>query len=339
MSHNEELLTQWKEVPARVAELLPLALRIKAASLKAAADTGLSGSTYVTWRPDTDLVTVYTPGNLPASVREKYAQVLGRDCTFAVPADVNVDTDIIVKRAAIDFIAKPFDFAQKALGGPTPLTNALVTGLAGSGIGYGAGTLMENLFPERYLERGKLRRTLAITGLLPGLGLGAMNAATNSAVMGVNYPTGWVTRNDAIERGQVPAIKTSAWPTDPNLVPGDTGLAEPSIDVRRMNDAIWNDARKGMYNGFAQHTPPAYAATASGFMTGLSTGVQSPIIRPIDVINGIASAGVGLATATVAGKALSALAGITPAAQEKLQDMGMWGGMMHAIVPAMLGIR
>jgi hypothetical protein len=34
---------------------------------------------------------------------------------------------------------------------------------------------------------------------------------------------------------------------------------------------------------------------------------------------------------------LSALAGLTPAGQEKLQDMGLWGGMMHAIVPSMFG--
>ena len=72
-------------------------------------------------------------------------------------------------------------------------------------------------------------------------------------------------------------------------------------------------------------------------MTGISQAQRSPIIRPIDVIHGIASAGVGLATATVAGKALSALAGLTPAGQARLQDIGLWGGMMHAIVPSMFG--
>jgi hypothetical protein len=65
--------------------------------------------------------------------------------------------------------------------------------------------------------------------------------------------------------------------------------------------------------------------------------MQSPIIRPIDVIHGIASAGVGLATATLAGKALSAMAGLTPAGQAKLQDLGLWGGMMHAVVPSLFG--
>jgi hypothetical protein len=41
----------------------------------------------------------------------------------------------------------------------------------------------------------------------------------------------------------------------------------------------------------------------------------------------------------VAGKALSALAGLTPEGQNKLQDMGLWGGMMHAIVPSIFGRR
>jgi hypothetical protein len=54
-------------------------------------------------------------------------------------------------------------------------------------------------------------------------------------------------------------------------------------------------------------------------------------------VHGIASAGVGLATATLAGKALSALAGLTPEGQNKLQELGLWGGMMHALVPTLFG--
>jgi hypothetical protein len=88
---------------------------------------------------------------------------------------------------------------------------------------------------------------------------------------------------------------------------------------------------------FQTYTPPQFAAATTGLMTGISTNMQSPIIRPIDVINGIASAGVGLATAHVAGRALSALAGLTPEGQNKLQEMGLWGGMMHAMVPSLFG--
>jgi hypothetical protein len=117
------------------------------------------------------------------------------------------------------------------------------------------------------------------------------------------------------------------------------GLNTPSIPVHQFNQAVWRDTQKGMSNGFATHTPPAYAAATTGLMTGLSAGSRSPIISPMDVIHGIASAGVGLATANIAGRTLSALAGLTPEGQNKLQDMGLWGGMMHAIVPPMMGFR
>jgi hypothetical protein len=57
------------------------------------------------------------------------------------------------------------------------------------------------------------------------------------------------------------------------MVPGSSGLFVPSVPVQQFNNAVWNDARKGMYNGYDQHTPPAFAAATTGLMTGLSTGL------------------------------------------------------------------
>jgi hypothetical protein len=116
-------------------------------------------------------------------------------------------------------------------------------------------------------------------------------------------------------------------------------MLSPSIYVPQFNNAVWNDARRGNMFGYSQHTPPAYAAATAGLMSGISTMNRSPIIRPIDVVRGIASAGVGLATANVVGKTLSALAGLSPAGQNKLQEIGLWGGVMHAIVPPLFGVR
>ncbi|NDD52621.1 hypothetical protein EBZ39_01865 [bacterium] len=338
MTAASDTLEQWQAVPARVAALLPKVLQVKAAHIKAALAADLLGQSYATWQPDTDTVTVYGP-DIPESFQQaKYAQALARPCVFEKTAAPNFEKEILIKRAGLPWIAPTFDYAQKAMGGATPLTNALLIGLTAGGLGYGAGTLAENLFPERYLERGRLRKTLGTVGALGGLGYGAMAAHVNARANDKPFWYGWTIPNDSRPKHPIPKIKTAdAW-LNPQIY-GNSGFAGPPIDVPKMNEAIWNDARKGFINGFQQHTPPAYAAAASGMMTGLSTGVQSPIIRPSDVINGIASAGVGLATATVAGKALSALAGLTPAAQEKIQDMGLWGGMMHAIVPAMLGLR
>ena len=334
------LLAQWQAVPTRVAELLPTAVHIKLAHMAAASPAYLVGSTYATWQPAEDVVTVYSVELPTKKAQATYRQHLNRACVFKTVAQPDWNKEVLVKAAGLPGIAPVFDFAQKALGGPTPLTNALLTGLTAGGLGYGAGVLAENLFPERYVARGRLRRTLGALGVGAGLGVGALGAHVNARANDKNFLQGLFIRNDSVPKYQLKRAEYGEfeWHGD-SSVPGNSGIMTPSVDIQRMNEAIWNDAQKGFYNGFQQHTPPAFAATASGFMTGLGTGLRSPIIRPVDVINGIASAGVGLATANVAGKALSAMAGLTPMAQEKLQDIGLWGGMMHAIVPAVLGFR
>ncbi len=69
---------------------------------------------------------------------------------------------IRIKRAdgALGFFNKPFEWGGKLTGGPSPLSNALVGSLLTGGLGYGTGWLLEHLFPERYVQRGKLPRTL-----------------------------------------------------------------------------------------------------------------------------------------------------------------------------------
>jgi len=151
-----------------------------------------------------------------------------------------------------------------------------------------------------------------------------------------NTMRGFLMRNDRPLNNMASGGKTAAFNSS-GFASGS--LNTPFIPVQQFNQAVWRDTQKGMSNGFATHTPPAYAAATTGFMTGLSAGSRSSIISPMNIIHGIASAGVGLATANIAGRTLSALAGLTPAGQNTLQDMGLWGGMMHAIVPPMMGFR
>jgi hypothetical protein len=350
----------WETVPERVAALLPQALQLKQAHVQAALKSNIFGVSAATWEPATQTLKIYAVPDTWQRTKAAYAQhFTGQaEVTLAVGAP-DLNREIVVKLAAwptlndaLKLPGQAFSYATKlpgmaadathaATGGPTPLSNAIVSGLTLGGLGYGAGTLAENLFPERYMERGRLRRTLGLLGVGAGGALGAVLAAANQRALGGTYGQNWLVPSTLKLTGEKAA---NFPPPDIGMVdhpgaPGMSGLMLPSIDVQRMNNAIWRDARRGYSNGFAQHTPPAYAAATSGLMSGLSTGLQSPIIRPVDVIHGIASAGVGLATATVAGTALSALAGLTPAAQNTLQDMGMWGGLMHAIVPAMFGAR
>jgi hypothetical protein len=418
----------WQAVPQRVAELLPRAIEIGHAYTKIAAMTGdLAGST-ATWLVDEDVLICYRPN---VSRQVKLGHLDSGQC-FRL-RDINekpdIEKEIIIKKAAIPGLSHLWDFGNKALGGPTPLSNGIVSGLMLGGLGYGAGTLAENLFPERYVRRGALRRNLGLLGLGAGAGIGAMNAYASGKHTGKGFWSGLVTRNDsgkplnyvphfnapaktpggtppaagggpatstrqtALHVANIPVVvngKPVALSPDareqvdfarhvamsmgnPDPLAGVAGyenpppvpagwektnaaerikqsfeqfpsqlrtpnLFSPVVNVPQFNQAAWGDVQRGMYtNNFNNYTPPQYAAATTGLMTGISTAQRSPIIRPVDVIRGIASAGVGLATANVAGRALSALAGLTPAGQEKLQDMGLWGGMMHAIVPSMFG--
>jgi hypothetical protein len=329
-------LDTWRAVPVRVADLLPKAVAARMQYIKYAAETGDLVSSFATWRPDTNEIIIYRDDVTGA---EKVSGVFAVRSKFItrgsqrVPTPIDPALEIGIKQAGLPYVAPAFDFAHKALGGATPLTNALVTGLVAGGVGYGTGALAEHLFPERFLERGRLRKTLGLAGVAAGAGLGINNAYANARRMNTGFWKGLITPNNT----KVAYLTGMAMPPIPmgGVGMGTSGrtLFEPSISVPQFNAMAWNDVQRGG----PMSTPPMYAAATTGLMSGLASAQRSPIIRPVDVISGIASAGVGLATATMAGKALSALAGLTPAGQEKLQQMGLWSGMMHAIVPAMFG--
>jgi len=319
-------LQEWKTVPDVVAEMLPQATRLRVAYEKIAAQTGDLAGSLATWDTADNVLVLYRPN----PKRLSKLAVDNNRCVILRSHKTAPDwnREILIKAAAIPGISHAFDFGHKMLGGPTPLSNAIVSGLMLGGAGYGAGALAENLFPERYLERGKLRRNLGMLGLAGGGLVGLNNAYGMSRTRpDIGFWKSWITPNNT-----------------PITAPGEKvgfdrfnnqHLFAPTVSVPQFNQAAWQDVQRGMYNGGSQFTPPAYAAATTGLMSGISTAQRSPIIRPVDVIRGIASAGVGLATANIAGRALSAMAGLTPLGQEKLQDMGLWGGMMHAIVPAM----
>lgn len=325
MTHTVE---HWRAVPVRVAELLPAAIAARLQYTKFAAETGDLAASFATWRPQTNEIVIYRE-QTPAEEKVSGVFVFRRKAAF----QPDPEQEIGIKQAGLPYVSNAFDFAQKALGGPTPLSNALVTGLVAGGLGYGTGALAEQLFPERFIERGRLRKTLGLAGVAAGAGLGINNAYANARRMRTGFWQGMLTPNNTkvayLTGMNFPAIPQSG----PGMATSGRTLFEPSISVPQFNAMAWNDVQRGGFNS----TPPMYAAAATGLMSGLAETQRSPIIRPVDVISGIASAGVGLATATIAGKALSALAGLTPAGQEKLQQMGLWGGMMHAIVPAMFG--
>jgi hypothetical protein len=327
---------EWQAVPERVAALLPLAVQVKVAHEQAALKAGILAITAATWSPELNAITLYSAQQLDKQAYDIYEHEIydGDRCLASVSYNQiqpDWNEEILVKVGSlVPGLPTVWNTGNAMLGGPTPLSNGLMTGLLAGGLGYGAGTLAEQFFPERYLERGKLRRTLGLMGALSGVGVAGLNSYANAKALRTSMLRGLLTNN------KTPVV----YPYQEKMTKksfANNPLFAPTVSVPQFNSAAWQDVNMGMYRGFQNHTPPQFAAATTGLMSGISTNMRSPIIRPVDVINGIASAGVGLATATIAGKALSAMAGLTPAGQAKLQDMGLWGGMMHAVVPSLFG--
>lgn len=232
---------------------------------------------------------------------------------------------------------------------PTPLTAALTTGLVGAGLGYGAGTLAENLLPDTW-ERGRLRRTLALAG---GLG-GALTAAPwayasmatghapwSSWPLNVQSPqTNKVERTpepyelerikDVGSLAQAPSggltehnIRAAAWG---NSSAGASGLSP--IPVDSFNRVIWGDPR--VANELTSQTK----ALASGVVTAASAlgGRRSSIVTPADVAHIAVGMGSGWLSGSLLGHGLGTLMGMPKTTQETLKNTGMWAGAVHAFV-------
>lgn len=350
-------IANWHRVPERVAALLPGAISARRAHERASVKSALLNTSNATWQPDSNVVRIYT-----ISARDKSAAVYAKSLSKDFGVEFHLlsrapdwDKEIFVKRGTgIPLITPAWEYGNMMLGGPNPLTNGIVAALMGAGLGYGGGALIENMFPARYVERGKLRKTLAALGGLGGAGLGVANAARNAKIFNTGFLDGALINNNTeapyltareikeelrrnkAEQG-VNGVKTGS------MYGGYDPLRSSMISVPQFNNAVWRDVQKGFNNNsFApagMHTTPQTAAMATGIMSGIGATQRSSIISPANVISGIASAGVGLATANIAGRALGALAGLTPAAQNKLQDMGLFAGMLHAVVPPILGLR
>lgn len=336
----------WEEVPQQVAafykEARPVAARLR--SLVKKMPTYSSDKPRFWWHPESKTLNISLPDGADAATENRWSnmlQVIPDVKSIKIDYEwVPRDCTEIKVAASLNWLGNAWQAGNKALGGPNPLTKTLLGGLLMGGAGYGAGTLMETLFPERYMERGRLRKTLGLAGAGLGAAPGLLQGHINSQLDGNGFLQGMVTGDNAPLKA---AFANQA---------GALGIK--SIPVDAFNKMVWRDVRKGVLsaennpygtkdpwgsNEQSLHTPPAVGAATTGLMAGIQAQTGSTLISPADLIRGIASAGVGLATANVAGRTLGALAGLTPAAQEKLQDVGLFGGLLTSLVPPLFGQR
>lgn len=124
------------------------------------------------------------------------------------------------------------------------------------------------------------------------------------------------------------------------------GLFTPSIPVDAFNNAVWTDAWQNPFgsrstfgdNSQPVRTPPQVAAAVSGLVAGAGASRNSSHVSPWDVaIAAGTAAGKGWLGGLVLGKTVGALAGMPPEAQRKLQDIGLWGGLLTGAVKSVFG--
>ena len=341
----------WQDVPALITErLLTVIPLVKAARHELIANRETTA----------EALLVYSPVEKQAYLSGVSKQVANEAGFTWLPALPNNTDDLVCVKLASGF-GDAWRGANTAIGGPNALTNTITGGLAGGALGYLGGAVAESMFPERYLERGKLRKTLG----LAGAGLGAMPGLWLAAAKYQNA----VNANklhpvvDALTEPLQPAAAFTAgglvegladWePNFNNLkfANNNAGGYVKGIPVDAFNRAVWNDVRSGSasQNRFGtqspwgeasdkMHTPPALAAATTGLVSGISAmHDNASILHPSTMIHGIVQAGSNLTTANIAGRTLSALAGLTPHAQRQLQDSGVWAGVLSAVIPPIFG--
>lgn len=380
----------WSVVPQQVQQRYKQASDIKS-SIVTAVDSLpklQSGYGQVYWNPTTKaLWLVSGDGDSWDDIKKWLAALRAIDGVTEVTCEAEYeprDTEAWIKVAgALTYLDTPYQWLGKVTGGPSPLSNSIVSGLIGGSLGYAAGTAAEQLLPERYFDRGRLRRILAGAGAAGGSLLHvpqwAANAGINQTATGKPNWLRSLLRGDdsqqmsphelkhlqsigalkkqseALDRASRELATLQGVKTADSGIMGAATVALRPVPVDAFNRAIWNDVHNGgnssqanaygtrsVYsdNSDAFGTPPVHAAAAAGLVTGIQQLYgRPPLLSTSHFVKGLAAAGVDGATAMIAGRVLGTLGGMTPAAQQRLQSMGLWGGMIRGVTGSVLGLH
>ncbi len=205
-------------------------------------------------------------------------------------------------------------------GGPRPLANLLIGSGVGAGGGYLAGHLASKILPKKYFDREAVRRRAMLLG-----------AAVGSVVPAYQMYDAHKATGDlgsVLEPYPPPPDRwkvAGAWTKDA------IDMFAPVIPVDPFNRAVMAD----------QNTPWNMRAATAGLVEAADSvrGTGDRYISPWNVAQIAVGAGAGLLSGVIAGKSLGLLAGLTPYAQERIQDLGLWSGVVQAVVPRALGFR
>ena len=356
-------LLAWQEVPVKVAAIVRDGSRVVdqlRRLMKKLPKDSAAGKMQVYWQPKSKIISLSFPEGTDEPTRNRWQNYLR---TIQGINGVQMDNEWVPKDAVrvksagvLGAIGGVWDGANKAIGGPNPLTNTIAGGLLGAGLGYAGGTLAEQVLPEGYFERGKLRKMLAMVGAAGPIGYGLWKGTANARLENTGFGAGMLSNDNTPIKTSLERLRDvllderyekAAYGF--GLQMNQSGADVESIPVDAFNRAVWADVRMGATNPYGTkspwgnnsqqlHTPMAVGAATTGIMAGIDarTGGDG-WVSPGDIVRGLAGAGVGLVTANIAGKALGALAGLRPEAQQQLQQAGAFGGLLMSVVPSLFG--
>ena len=264
---------------------------------------------------------------------------------------------ILVKQADAPLkpLANVYDWPGSVLGGPNALTRTLTGAALGSAMGYGGGWLMEHLFPDKYIDRGKLRRNLAILGGLSG---GAIPAYFfGRPAVAQDGMAGW-TKTSA-DYSTVPApfraiIGTDEQParqTRPGVL--KAALDRLQVNEEELVDECLEKAAISAGGAFLPRipvdqwnnvmlrapgvSPPIRAAAAGLVNAAAASHGGAKLVSPFDVGRIAMGMGSGAVSGMLVGKTIGALAGLAPDAQDAVFKAGVGAGLLANVVPLAFG--
>lgn len=225
---------------------------------------------------------------------------------------------------------------------PGHVVTTALGGLLGAGLGYGAGSFIEGSLPDGTLEKHKLRNRLAMLGGVAGMGPGLWAAHRDGRLNvedGKSYWGGFLGK-DRLLGAETAAPPPGAAPVDlkearaslqqtfgiePIEVEMDKeadAFFEPVIHADQFNQAVIEDP----------FSPLPLKLTTMQIVDHAAQERQSPFVSPFDIARVAIGMGSGLAAGTTLGKVVGVLAGVSPEAQSKLQQAGMWYGALRGAI-------
>jgi len=233
---------------------------------------------------------------------------------------------------------------QSLLGGPNPLTSALLYGTLGAGLGWGSGKLLSMLFPKRVKRDAGWRLGLPLGALIGGGGALALHGYPNvrqHGLAGLLRPSGIQKQSAEMPEGMeitevYDAPTTLADVVDRatcalnTVVAKDNGFQKaaqigrmfvPDIDVKYWLDTVRDDP----------YMSPATKAVVGSLPYAAGTARGSRIVSPMDVGRVALNAGLGAAIGNAIGMVAGPVLRLTPKARNDIQNAGILAGIFKTM--------